>query len=830
MSVSQSRPPSRGVRDVVGTIWQGFLDLALVLWVVRVPVVLTAFGLLLLSGTPQSQDLLVGLVDPDPNNRIVWRFLSVWWFLGLLTFIWAMPTHYAARLLLDTDTRFQRLVAARAAKNKARWITAAEVWVPRLLGLLTFVAMLVAIRRSFANLPDLDEDNVTSLLQAKLVTLAGMVTAAGLVFFVYAVARQHLISTSALRWIVSITTPLKKLWSVISPGAPHPGGPQAELERNLGRLLLSAVFVLFLLLLILGESRIATAFPRALAVPLILGGWLPFLSYLSGLGRAWHAPVLTGLVTIVAGLTALIGDNHMVRPIDAAANESTRIRLDDAVRLWMDENRCREENKVCPRPLIVAATGGASRAAFFTASVIGYFMQDAPEHNLKPRDVRNRLFAFSGVSGGSVGAVIVTAALAADTDQHPCVAGGFDLWWGQEINNWRDCFEAIASGDFLTPVFLGFMFRDMVRFGWWNDRAAVLETAWERRFAKAVPNAKVGLDAPFLRIRPRPGRWIPLLVLNGTSEATGARLVTTSLAPTYQLTQSPDSPVKSKVCPNAPRSTDAECVLFTETDHVHDLLNRPTTPNADATGAPADALLTDIRASTAAHNSARFPIISPPGSVLDRNRRIVDRIVDGGYVENYGAISALELAQAIRVVDPKLAPFVLVISNDPDDVIDPADEVDLPQASPEPDLAKQRPAVDNHEFLTEVTTPITTFVNTRTARGVLAMAQMRSVLRQSLPGCEHVAHVRVWPQRAEDAERSRAVSMSWWLSSPIQRHLHQQTEDRPPGVVGRITARRNGRPPPPSEGMNANLNRERLAMVWRALAPQSDCLAKASGH
>ena len=820
---------SRGWRQVVCPIWRGFLDFALVLWVVRVPFVLTVFGLLLLAGTPQTQDLLVGLVDPDPGDRTVWLDPSVWWFLVLLMFVWAMPTHYAARLLLDTDTRFRNVVAARAAAGKAGWIGAVERWVPRLLGLLTFMAMLVAIRRSYANLPDLDEDRVIDLLQAKLGNLAWMVGAAGLVFFIYVVGRRRMMGVVHLKWLAVINRPLTRLWRTISPGLADPVGSKDEVDRNVGRFLLAAVFVLFVLILLIDADQVAVHFPRALAIPLILGGWLPFLSYLSGLGRAWRAPLITGLVAVVALLTALIGDNHMVRRVDAAAgsNEPSRIRLDDAVRLWMNENGCGGRPDACPRPVIVAATGGASRAGFFTASVLGYFMQEAPAHGLEARDVRNRLFAFSGVSGGSVGAVMVTAALAAGVDQHPCTSDRFDLWWGEKIGNWRDCFEALTSGDFLTPVFLGFMFRDMVRFGWWNDRAALLEQSFEQRFAQALRGGSVELEEPFLSIRPRQGRWIPLLVLNGASEATGTRLVTTALAPTYRSIRKPTAPVKPEDCPTVIRASPegTECVLFAEADHIHDLLNGPATPNVGSATAPAGVLSIDVRASTAAHNSARFPIISPPGSVLARDRRIVDRIVDGGYVENYGATSALELARAIRAVEPKLAPFVLVISNDPDDLIDPADEVDPPQASPgatEPRRA--RPAVDGHEFFTEVIAPITTFANTRTARGVLAVAQMRSVLQQTLPGCEHVAHVRVWPQAAEQQERSRAVSMSWWLSIPIQRHLHQQTEERTPEIIARLSARRNGVPPPPAEGMNANHNRERLNMAWRALAPQSTCI------
>ena len=55
--------------------------------------------------------------------------------------------------------------------------------------------------------------------------------------------------------------------------------------------------------------------------------------------------------------------------------------------------------------------------------------------------------------------------------------------------------------------------------------------------------------------------------------------------------------------------------------------------------------------------------------------------------------------------------------------------------------------------------------------------------------------MRVWPQKLETSTRPRAVSMSWWLSSPVQRHLHQQTED----------------------AKNENQNTLRLDAVWEGM-------------
>jgi hypothetical protein len=416
---------------------------------------------------------------------------------------------------------------------------------------------------------------------------------------------------------------------------------------------------------------------------------------------------------------------------------------------------------------------------------------------------------------------MVVAALSTkrDSTDHPCQQTPFELWWGIQIGNWRDCFEALTSGDFLTPTFIGLAFNDtlpfghLIPFGQWRDRAAMLEEAWERRYERLITRPDqprqngqcFGLACPFLALRPTNGHWIPLLVLNGTSEGTGGRIVTTVLAPTY---------TSKEACPTSDRAQPGQCALLAQTVYFHDDLLVDNTPPESWLARFQCRLLPDcrkqqkfddVRLSTAAHNSARFPIISPPGAVRNRTHQIIDRIVDGGYVENYGALSAMELAAAIRAVEPALAPFVLVISNDPDDLLDPADDavMDVQKYRQRQQQQKKRVVdVDDGEWLPDVSTPIATFANTRTARGILAVAQLRTAMFHALPHCtERVVHVRVWPQNDETSKRSRAVSMSWWLSAPIQRHLHQQTED----------------------DKNENDNGESLKLVWRALQATSAC-------
>src|SRR5262249_14147085 len=130
--------------------WQRILQLALILWICRVVVVTTTLGLLILGLAPQAQDLFVEFAGAPDRPTIVWHMFMFGLFVFVLFFVWAMPTHYTARLLLDTDARFQQLLATQRELKAAGGIEAMQRWVPRVLGLLTFVAVGIAIGRSYA--------------------------------------------------------------------------------------------------------------------------------------------------------------------------------------------------------------------------------------------------------------------------------------------------------------------------------------------------------------------------------------------------------------------------------------------------------------------------------------------------------------------------------------------------------------------------------------------------------------------------------------------------------------------------------------------------------
>jgi hypothetical protein len=727
--------------------WPHVLDFFLTLWVLRAPVATLGIGMLLMWLVPQAQDLLVELAMPETIQD--WGRILL--FFALLLLVWAMPTHYAARLLLISDERYIERVAAR----NTDFIRGLQEWTPRVLGALTFVVMLGGVYRAWVNLPPFADTAQTAAIGRNLLIVGAGLIAIGAVFLIYTIKRNGLAATATIRAVEAV---LDGLLAPLRRWVPRFGaGPGTD--SHLGPVLLLLMFIGFVGLPIACTLWFAENLPRAMSVPFVLGGWLPLTAYLSGLGRRLHAPIIFAGIMVVALLPLLFGDNYAIRRIplvkDKAATSADSVTgffdLKDAIAWWRSAN-CK--GSACPRPIIIAAAGGASRAGFFTASTIGQLldgqlMLEGKGPGLTPEAMKNRIFALSTVSGSSVGAVMTVAAMAAsDKGVQPCTRDKAPLWDGDKINSWRSCLEALTSGDFVTPIFTGFVFRDIFGFFKWQDRGTLLERSVEDHFARFVAAKNPGglacagsLECGFTTLRPTKNRWLPVLMLNSTSVKTGQRVITSPLAWAINLTD-------DGKCPNSIR--ELGCEIFLRGANYYDW--QGTKINS----------VNELRLSTAAHNSARFPLLSPPGSIVDADGRIVDRLVDGGYFENFGAQSATELANAIKVLDPSLNPFILVLSNDSQLV---PTKAGVPPKNPD----------SGSVFLTDLAAPLGAFIETRNARGTLAVDGAAVALDHHNGGQCNTAWLRVW-SRPDEKGTPQQLSMSWWLSKPVQRYLREQTE------------------------------------------------------
>jgi hypothetical protein len=412
-----------------------------------------------------------------------------------------------------------------------------------------------------------------------------------------------------------------------------------------------------------------------------------------------RSPVVTliGIWFLLASLLPPDESLHDVLPPDGRNGWQKEVRTGATLAALFDEWRCRNglqqagarssSNQPCTPPttrtavplVFVAASGGGIRAATWTSYVLdgalGYGTEAARVNSSGPGESRSDwVFAVSGVSGGSLGLANYAARLASqdprqDSELVPVNPGepARTPW----VRN-------VLQRDSLAPT-LGWLFFvetpwSLVRFDLRQDRAAVLEQSWDQAWYE-----QLGAKWNFFDLWQQPetgqSRRVPLLFFNGTSVESGCRFVAANI----------------KTNGHSPSEPSARCL-------APDDLTVPAHALFGATVDLVDFMCADepLPLSKAALLSARFPLVSPSGHLKqcpevanvfelsapaaqskpgDPAARVTDAeryppetyVVDGGYQENSGAATALELWTA-------LAPLVERHNNNP---LEPATIVPL---------------------------------------------------------------------------------------------------------------------------------------------------------
>lgn len=294
--------------------------------------------------------------------------------------------------------------------------------------------------------------------------------------------------------------------------------------------------------------------------------------------------------------------------IATIANEQSPSPIDAMAKDWLGERKDDEEI----RAVIVLAEGGGIYAAHHAATSLAHL--DA----LSGDTFYNDVFAISGVSGGSVGIATYLAARA-------------------DIEAPADRIAAInkfMSGDFLSPLAAGLLFRDipfrlipgadiatgalgMPR----EDRARLFEHELSRQWKLSCgESCKDRFDESFFSVAAAARRDEsaagPVILLNAAREVDG-RVETISNA------------------------------RFPPEDHGTQLQNLLDRFESDGKTIPLGA---------AAHVSARFPIISPRAIAETRTGKAKRSValVDGGYADNSGATAASFAVEALQRQAKKL--------------------------------------------------------------------------------------------------------------------------------------------------------------------------------
>lgn len=680
------------------------LYLVRVLWLCAFPVGILIAGVVVLLGVEQARETLLALEVGSAQTAVL---VFAFW-------LWLLLAWYTARLLLDRRFKPDSLGEC----THPGFATATRRWLPRLLilggGLPLSAFFLMQTRERF-------------------IGLGLLAVTAGLYVFVWR-RRAWLLKLGAgsllARWLA-----LDWRRDAI-----------AAMEREDRMSTPSRLLIVLVLLLQWAVFTALAAWPEATAralgspalVLLALGSWIVF----GGILLTYVPKALIGLplTPLPLGLFfafAPLNDNHRVAdPERSAANAVGNRQTAEAwLQAWM--STVGADGK---RPLVlVAASGGASRAAYWSSSALARLQELGEAEGVNFAD---SVFTVSGTSGGALGAATFVAALDARRQANDAAA----------CAPWKLVRDFTGQDHLATPVG-AMLYADLaqrflpVAFAG-ADRSLALEGVWTRDWPRSLarqcaprPNAHPNpwqdtLTA--LHARATPTEWLPLLALNTTTLERGQRV--------YQADY-----------------------LLASADGL-DLLD------------PSLGLdVTRITLAQAVHNSARFPYISPAAAVLfsephkDEEAgdvgRVWDRLGDGGYVEASATLTLsdllrdLEAAGRLRTCKPeddcahqgildRSRLRLLLLVNSPSEVEDWMCR-DAPEAVGAQPLDGRRYRA-THMGLNEVFAPPRGVLNGNTGRGKDSTLE----LIKRVGGCGQVAELRLPATKDQ-----RAPSMNWMLNA-----------------------------------------------------------------
>ncbi len=258
----------------------------------------------------------------------------------------------------------------------------------------------------------------------------------------------------------------------------------------------------------------------------------------------------------------------------------------------------------------ISAEGGACRSGYWTSKVLAELQDNMP-------GFADHLFSYSSVSGGSLGVNAFNA-----------------------IHNWKtaagskkgysDAVDAFYQKDFLAPITGRLVFAESFNLFSTTmtemfDRASSLEISWEQSFAQLDSMDRL---AHFFNKETSGG---PAVFINSTEIETGRRALLSN--------------------------------VLVDTASFNDAVNLQQELNGN------------INYSTAILFSARFPYFSPAASIQHgEDRKSRRHYVDGGYFENMGNITTMEIINAVKnrsVHGKNIKPYVILITNDEEPIVKP---------------------------------------------------------------------------------------------------------------------------------------------------------------
>jgi hypothetical protein len=724
--------------------WWFFRDVLRALKPARFSFFVALAGAAIFLLVQQGTEILRALAEAHADTGKIDLHPVIFFFCALV--IWSVHSWYWARVLLDHPPAGSCAADLCAARPVVGWFCGHG---PRILGVLP--PLIVAVGCFFIA----PSGYATGLKNGPRVTLC--------IFGAVAV----LIAVALYLFFI-----LRRRWMKEPAGEAAKRSVHLRQDRGtLVAVLAFTVFAVVLLLLFWMHPVPAGLYLGSGAIVcLAASAWVCFGSVIVLAAGKLRLPLI-GLLLLWAVLCSGFNDNHAIRtvpmdgPVETAlssekAGKKTPVK--DAFNAWHDAvQKAYPMAAPAQRPVFIVATeGGGIRAAYWTAIVLAS-LQDRSLDECKawilahpgqppPPDFASHLFAVSGVSGGSLGAVVFNALLAENVD-YPMENKAHD----------------ILRQDFLSPTLAAMFFPDLLQrflpvpFAS-ADRAAALETAWEHGWEQTISGAASG-DGPQANRLAQSFRklwqtWkgatpLPALFLNGTRVESGKRIITSNL------------PITTTV--------DGE---FSDAEDAEDQLGNNTSGR-------------DLPVSTAAHMSARFTYVSPAGLLPGPER---GHVVDGGYFENSGAATALEVLYEVEAAIEEghwpetVVPIIIEIRNGPTQQL-PDTRKDTVEEAKQP----------KRKFLGEALAPLSTLFNTRSARATFSQEAIES---------EQESQRELHP---ENRPRNRLLfglhdspvplPLGWMLSGGAAKEMRDQLQgnDDNQASAEAVTSALTGTPPAP---------------------------------
>jgi hypothetical protein len=618
------QPTRLPMRERLSTAWRGFLNVQFVVYIVLALAVL-------LTQLDQFDELFYFLMTEARGLAVLGFTLVGLWLLGGMLYVCSRILLFIQPAYFDeadqpgaTDDLTRD--AALVAHNRSKLVLLRNV--PRWLGHAPFVVMGIVLMLNFGRLSPRDQHNPAYVFKFVCILLL--------------LAGTYVLFTRILRRLDRRTNHSSDEINIALFKSTNPAHDYALLVDLAPRSILFGQGLLVALLMLFLPTATGLGLAQQIGLYAVLLLWLAALAYLGTLLYQFNNlpsyPVVLGLV-LAALAFSYVNDNSAIRKspdVYTTTGETKpspallRPNIEAYYTRWLENRTALDTANVdsLPLPVIVVATaGGGIRAAAWTTEALMTLNQRIPGFD-------QHVFAISGVSGGGVGAATYVATLAGqpDTLRREYTFNGPDSAITQRI-------RATITKDLISPTAASMLFRG----GAHNvsplpvaslDRNRWLEDAWEQSLLSQnnvpVEAVRTSLSRSFLSLWPTTETLDtalldrPALLLNGAVAETGQKVVMTNL--NLDSTALRENPFFDTVD------------LFASTRH-------------------------DVPYKTATFLCARFPFVTSGGKAtgtlpnIQTDRRQTDyHIIDGGYGENTGIITAVQLIKQLQRVEKNLRP------------------------------------------------------------------------------------------------------------------------------------------------------------------------------